>query len=31
LAGVLLRAIEIDTLDARLDAIELELSKQKGT
>ena len=31
LAGVLLRAIEIDTLDNRLDAIELELSKQKGT
>ena len=31
LANVLLRAIEIDTLDNRLDAIELELSKQKGT
>ena len=30
LANVLLRAIEIDTLDNRLDAIELELSKQKG-
>lgn len=30
LAGVLLRAIEISTLDDRLDAIERELSKQKG-
>ena len=29
LAGVLLRALEVDTLDNRLDAIEL--SKQKGT
>lgn len=31
LANVLLRAIEIDTLDNRLDAIERELTKQKGT
>ena len=31
LANVLLRAIEVDTLDNRLDAIESELSKQKGT
>ncbi|MDD5676850.1 MAG: DUF5763 domain-containing protein [Kiritimatiellae bacterium] len=30
LAGVLLRAIEISTLDDRLGAIERELSKQKG-
>ena len=30
LANVLLRAIEVDTLDNRLDAIERELSKQKG-
>ena len=33
LANVLLRALELSTLDIRLDAIELELerSKQKGT
>jgi len=31
LSGVLLRALEVETLDNRLDAIELELSKQKGT
>ena len=31
LANVLLRALELSTLDRRLDAIELELSKQKGT
>lgn len=31
LANVLLRAIEVDALDNRLDAIECELSKQKGT
>ena len=30
LSGVLLRALEVETLDNRLDAIEQELSKQKG-
>ena len=30
LANVLLRALEVDTLDNRLDTIERELSKQKG-